>query len=303
MTITISNPIKSSVGYADSLILSPDLVLGNTSQQTITFDSGSYKFITFNIVDSSYVTIGDIFDQVIANSPETITKILVINEAAKQYEKTASGWGADFTDPINYDKAYFVNIITTNNVQSTLTINGKQVRGINMGFTIGWNFMGIPTVYESVDVSGIVHNTIANSTDTFWSKLNIMFNKSGGFILGGASNGNPTYTLGSMIFNPGDGYITSVLEGLILLIGSLLAQRNKGDFNGDNNITNADAIALANYIVTINPDYASIASAITSEGSSNYWANIKSTGGTTVGLNDLVYLISHIASPGTYSLS
>ena len=295
--ITINNPIKTNVTYSDTTGSSPDLVLGNSGTQTITFNSRSYKFISFNIVDPSYVTIGDLFDQVIASGSETITKILVINEAAKQYEKVGSTWGADYTDPINYDKAYYVNIITSNDVNSTLTITGKQVRGINLGFTIGWNFMGPTTVYNPEDAYTILHKTIVNdSTTTFWSQLLIMFDKNGTFILGGATGA--TYSMGSMNFTPGDGFIVNVQMGLIVLLGSLAAIRNKGDFTADKNVTTDDYIALADYLVQINPNYKTITTDIATEAaSSNFFANIKSLNNTSVGLNDLVYLISYVNNP------
>ena len=240
------------------------------------------------------------------------------------YENGA--WSGTADIEINYDQGYAIFLTTqdgrNNGLENatdttrTLNISGatiKAIRGINLTLVQGWNFMGHP-YQENKEGTDVLSNTDINSGSDLWSQLYIAYAPTGASLkgpyystrYGGSNTMNNTYPHAGevMSFKTGEYYYTEVESALILLIGSLTAIRNKADFDGNNIINNEDAIALANYIVTINPDYASIASAITSEAASNnYFANIKSTDNTPVGLNDLVYLISHVASPETYPLS
>ena len=157
----------------------------------------------------------------------------------------------------------------------------------------------------------VLFNTdITDINNTIWKQLVIVYEPLGASVKGplyssvfnGPStvnieygNGSFPFKSGVMDFSPGLMYEIYVKNALTVLIGSLAAVRNKGDFNGDKNVTAADYIALANYLVKINPDYKTIAADIITEANStNYFANIKSKIAETVGLNDLVYLISYV---------
>ena len=143
----------------------------------------------------------------------------------------------------------------------------------------------------------------ADSVCFVWSELIITYSPSGASlkgpkystIYGGTNTTGYSYgDSGTLTFEHGKMYVTRVAIQLILLIGTLQAIRNKGDFDGDNNIDIDDAYSLAKYLVQINPEFSNIASAITTEASSGNtdWANLKSTAGNNPDLRDLVHLIS-----------
>jgi len=296
--ITISNPIKSNVVYGDI----NNLVLGNSGNQSFTFKSDEWNYISFNVVDPSLVTIHSLFESItgLTNGDS----ILLYDWEWYNYNYSNSSWTGAPDISLNYDQGYIVQLVTNDGLPRTLTINGKQIRGINLSLKQGWNFMGHP--YQTDKEGGIVFaNTSDGTSIDFWSQLIITFAPSGASLKGpkystiyGGDTDTTGYSYGdsgTLTFTTGSMYVTRVNSLLKLLIGTLTAIRNKGDFDGDNNITEGDSIALAKYLVKINPDFTNIATTITDEAvTSNYWANLKSTGGADPDLRDLVYLISHI---------
>lgn len=319
--ISIGNPVKSYVQYTSD---STDITLGNAGSQSFTFTHGGWNKISFNVVDTDKTSLHSIIESI--TGLLSTDAILIYDWMWDSYVYENGAWSGTADIEINYDQGYAIFLTTqdgrNNGLENatdttrTLNISGatiKAIRGINLTLVQGWNFMGHP-YQENKEGTDVLSNTDINSDSDLWSQLYIAYAPTGASLkgpyystrYGGSNTMNNTYPHAGevMSFKTGEYYYTEVESALILLIGSLTAIRNKADFDGNNIINNEDAIALANYIVTINPDYASIASAITSEAASNnYFANIKSTDNTPVGLNDLVYLISHVASPETYPLS
>ena len=297
--ITISNPIKSSVSYdADN---SSNLVLGNSGNQSFTFNSGEWNYVSFNVVDPSLVTINSLFESIAGLTNDD--SILLYDWQWKDYRYSTSSWSGSPDILIDYDQGYLIQVVTNDKLSRHLTITGKQIRGINLVLNQGWNFMGHP--YQANKGGDIVlANTSVGTNIDFWSQLIITYAPSGASLkgpkysanYGGTNTSSYDYgESGTLTFITGGMYITRVNSLLTLLIGTLQAIRNKGDFNGDNNITEDDSIALAKYLVQINPDFTNIATAITDEAvSSNYWANLKSSEQENPDLRDLVYLISHL---------
>jgi len=296
--IRIDNPIKSNVVYN-----SDNLFLGSAQNQTIEFTSGSWSFISFNTVDESNTTIKNIIN-LISSGTSTITKILMFDEVPTIYEKIGDTWTTlnkgDPDDNINYDKAYYVKVITGDGNKATLSVTGVEIRGIYMNFTAGPNFTGMPTITANEEASNIMNKTIKDSAiTTLWDMIVIIFGNSS--VL---PNETSTYIENNWTFKVANGYVIDVTNGFELLLGTDQAIRHKGDFDssGTSTITSEDLYALAKYLVQINPHFTDIGDAITSEGNANnYWANIKSTDNTAVGLNDLVYLTSMVNSVSGYT--
>lgn len=299
--ITISNPIKSSVQYGDI----NNLVLGNSGTQSFTFNSGEWNYVSFNVVNESLVTIHSLFESITGLTSSD--SILLYDVNSLGYKYIDNQWPEDISAPdkaIGYDEGYLIQIVTNDNLSRNLTIIGKQIRGINLVLNQGWNFMGHPYQADKGGDIVLANTSVGTSTD-FWSQLIITYAPSGASLKGpyystyyGGGTDTTGYSYGdsgTLTFLAGGMYYTRLNSLLTLLIGTLQAIRNKGDFNGDNNITEDDSIALAKYLVQINPEYSEIATAITNEAvSSNYWANLKSSEQTDPDLRDLVYLISHI---------
>jgi hypothetical protein len=296
--ITISNPIKSSVVYAAN---STDLVLGNSGNQSFTFNSGEWNYVSFNVVDPSFVTINNLFESITGLTSDD--SILLYDWQWNSYSYSSTSWSGSPDISIEYDQGYLIQVVTNDALSRDLTITGKQIRGINLVLNQGWNFMGHPYQADKGGDIVLANTSVGTSTD-FWSQLIITYAPSGASLkgpyysdnYGGTNTSSYDYgDSGTLTFITGGMYITRVNSLLTLLIGTLQAIRNKGDFNGDNNITEDDSIALAKYLVQINPDFTNIATAITDEAlSANYWANLKSSEQENPDLSDLVYLISHI---------
>jgi len=303
--ITISNPIKSSVKYGDS----DNLVLGNAGVQSFTFNSGEWNYVSFNVVDTAKVQLRNLFGSISGLTAND--SILMYDYLWNNYDYASNTWSGSPDIPLDYDQGYLLKIVTSDNTSRSLTVTGSQIRGINLQLSQGWNFMGHPYQQNKTGAVVLANTDINNGSISFWSELIITYSPSGASlkgpkystIYGGTDTTGYSYgDSGTLTFEHGKMYVTRVAIQLILLIGTLTAIRNKGDFDGDNNITEGDSIALAKYLVKINPDFTNIATTITDEAkSSNYWANLKSIDGTTPDLRDLVYLISHIEQVTGYT--
>ena len=337
--ITILNPIKSSVQYDSNNDPSSDLVLGNSGSQSFAFNSGEWNWISFYVVNTELTTVRNLFETIsgmTANDSILLYNYLGYSFKYNYLEPAGRevGWTSYADEPINYDSGYSIKIVTDDGLPRNFTINGKQIQGINQQLIQGWSNMGHP--YSIQKTGAIVTGNTNDNGDSLYDKLAIIWDPNSnalkgpyypvfydpatslprsiplntahdpvGYKYGSSADGG---TMGTMNFDPGSYYKIRMFSELILLIGSLEALRNKGDFDGDNNIDINDAYTLANYLVQINPDYASVATAINNESlnkNNHDWHNLKSTAATEhppndPDLRDLVYLISHIDQVSGY---
>jgi hypothetical protein len=299
--ITISNPVRSSVIYDAND--SSNLVLGNSGTQTFSFNSGEWNYVSFSIVDTAKTQLRDLFGSITGLTASD--SILMYDYLWNSYDYATNTWSGSPDIPLDYDQGYLLKIVTSDNTSRSLTVTGSQIRGINLQLSQGWNFMGHPYQQDETGAVVLANTDINNGSISFWNELIITYSPSGASlkgpkystIYGGTNTTGYSYgDSGTLTFEHGKMYVTRVAIQLILLIGTLQAIRNKGDFDGDNNIDIDDAYSLAKYLVQINPEFSNIASAITTEASSGNtdWANLKSTAGNNPDLRDLVHLISHI---------
>ena len=233
--ITISNPIKSSVVY-DANDTS-NLVLGNAGSQSFTFNSDEWNYVSFNVVDPSLVTIHSLFESIIGLTSGD--SILLYDWEWRNYNYGNSSWTGAPDIKIDYDQGYIVQLVTNDGLSRTLTITGKQIRGINLSLNQGWNFMGHPYQTDKGGNIVLANTSVGTSTD-FWSQLIITYAPSGASlkgpkystIYGGTDTTGYNYgDSGTLTFLAGGMYNTRVNSPLTLLIGTLQAIRNKGDKN------------------------------------------------------------------------